>query len=157
MTDLVDSARRVPELVVYIMKNAFDLFDGYTEDTRPYIRYPTTTADTDEDAEHHACLHQSTDSGISGDDAGGNDCGRNSAKKMSTSMIFESTCLQKPTIDLRRRKSVSPDSALFDPPMSDCSADCSYEKVSPKNAHRRGGTAVAITKVVLFKHTALNF
>jgi hypothetical protein len=30
--DLVDSARRVPELIIYLMENAPDLLDGFSED-----------------------------------------------------------------------------------------------------------------------------
>ena len=85
--DLVDSARRVPDLAIYLIKNASDLFNNFEDDGTSFVeRTPVTQV---------LRLHQSTDSGLSTDEPG----------------------------DIMVRSSISPDSALFDSPMSESSLD----------------------------------
>lgn len=54
--DIVDSVKKIPELAIFLIENAPDLFDHFEEDG-PLLVPPQQT--------NHIQLHQSTDSGLS--------------------------------------------------------------------------------------------
>uniref|UniRef100_A0A7E4WD79 Rho-GAP domain-containing protein n=1 Tax=Panagrellus redivivus TaxID=6233 RepID=A0A7E4WD79_PANRE len=90
--NIVDSARRVPDLAIFLIQNAPELFEGFDEDNNGAL---LSQRDAPSGSNAPLRLHQSTDSGLSNDDMG----------------------------DLTARPSISPDSALFDSPISEGSMD----------------------------------
>ncbi|KAI1718618.1 rhoGAP domain-containing protein [Ditylenchus destructor] len=122
--NIVDSARKVPELAVYLIEHATEIFDGFVEEGALLVVPKQTDQQQQDESEAARRLHQSTDSGLS-DDAG--TCGKQSAgsQNSKTALLGVSTTFSSSADPLPTAKSVSPDSALFESigPMSDCSGD----------------------------------
>ena len=89
--NVVDSARRVPDLAIFLITHASELFEGFDEEGNGALLANKNIPDSSQPLR----LHQSTDSGLSGDEP----------------------------VDLIARSSISPDSALFDSPISEGSVD----------------------------------
>uniref|UniRef100_A0A915CW72 Rho-GAP domain-containing protein n=1 Tax=Ditylenchus dipsaci TaxID=166011 RepID=A0A915CW72_9BILA len=131
--NIVDSAKRVPELAIYLIEKAADLFDNFAEDGL----LPNSSAQQQAD-ENSRRLHLSTDSGLSDDNFNNNNYNYSSVHKRKhaespaiTSKVAGVNSLGVANMSSSADalpKSVSPDSALFENGLlSDCS-NCSGDE-----------------------------
>ncbi|KAE9551224.1 hypothetical protein FO519_005557 [Halicephalobus sp. NKZ332] len=98
--NIVDSARKVPDLAIFLISHASELFEGFDEEGNGALLMNKNNPDSNQPLR----LHQSTDSGLSGDEPA----------------------------DLIARSSISPDSALFDSPISEGSVDDDSKHEGPR-------------------------